>query len=48
MIDNARQIENLLYTYAERIDLGDLEGSPSCSRTDASSRDGARAAVRRA
>jgi 3-phenylpropionate/cinnamic acid dioxygenase small subunit len=26
MIDSARQIENLLYTYAERIDAGDLEG----------------------
>lgn len=26
MIDSARQIENLLYTYAERIDLGDLDG----------------------
>ena len=26
MLDSARQIENLLYTYAERIDAGDLEG----------------------
>lgn len=26
MIDHARQIENLLYTYAERIDAGDLAG----------------------
>ena len=26
MVDSARQIENLLYTYAERIDLGDLDG----------------------
>lgn len=26
MIDSARQIENLLYTYAERIDAGDLHG----------------------
>jgi len=26
VIDDARQIENLLYTYAERIDLGDYEG----------------------
>jgi 3-phenylpropionate/cinnamic acid dioxygenase small subunit len=26
MIDSARQIENLLYTYAERIDAGDLDG----------------------
>ncbi len=26
MIDSAREIENLLYTYAERIDAGDLEG----------------------
>lgn len=26
MIDPAREIENLLHTYAERIDLGDLEG----------------------
>ncbi len=26
MIDSARQIENLMYTYAERIDAGDLEG----------------------
>jgi len=26
MADSAREIENLLYTYAERIDLGDLEG----------------------
>ena len=25
-MDDARQIENLLYTYAEKIDLGDLEG----------------------
>ena len=25
-MDDARQIENLLYTYAERIDLGDFEG----------------------
>jgi len=25
-MDSARQIENLLYTYAERIDLGDLDG----------------------
>ncbi len=29
MTDNARQIENLLYTYAERIDAGDLEGVAS-------------------
>jgi hypothetical protein len=26
MSDSARDIENLLYTYAERIDAGDLEG----------------------
>lgn len=26
MVDSAREIENLLYTYAERIDAGDLEG----------------------
>lgn len=26
MIDSARQIENLMYTYAERIDSGNLEG----------------------
>jgi 3-phenylpropionate/cinnamic acid dioxygenase small subunit len=26
MADDAREIENLLYTYAERIDLGDLDG----------------------
>ena len=26
MPDSARQIENLLYTYAERIDAGDFEG----------------------
>jgi hypothetical protein len=26
MADDARAIENLLYTYAERIDAGDLEG----------------------
>jgi 3-phenylpropionate/cinnamic acid dioxygenase small subunit len=26
MIDSARRIENLLYTYAERIDAGDLDG----------------------
>lgn len=26
MSDSARQIENLLYTYAERIDAGDLDG----------------------
>jgi 3-phenylpropionate/cinnamic acid dioxygenase small subunit len=26
MIDSARQIENLLYTYAERMDAGDLDG----------------------
>lgn len=26
MVDSAREIENLLYTYAERIDLGDLDG----------------------
>lgn len=26
MTDSAREIENLLYTYAERIDAGDLEG----------------------
>ncbi|HVH04956.1 MAG TPA: nuclear transport factor 2 family protein [Myxococcota bacterium] len=26
MADAAREIENLLYTYAERIDAGDLEG----------------------
>ncbi len=26
MADSARAIENLLHTYAERIDLGDLEG----------------------
>jgi hypothetical protein len=25
-VDSAREIENLLYTYAERIDLGDLDG----------------------
>jgi len=25
-MDSARKIENLLYTYAERIDLGDLDG----------------------
>jgi len=25
-VDSAREIENLLYTYAERIDAGDLEG----------------------
>lgn len=25
-MDSAREIENLLYTYAERIDLGDLDG----------------------
>lgn len=26
MVDSARRIENLLYTYAERIDAGDLDG----------------------
>ena len=26
MTDSAREIENLLYTYAERIDAGDLDG----------------------
>jgi len=26
MMDSARQIEDLLYTYAERIDAGDLDG----------------------
>ncbi len=26
MVDSAREIENLLYTYAERIDAGDLDG----------------------
>jgi 3-phenylpropionate/cinnamic acid dioxygenase small subunit len=26
MVDHAREIENLLHTYAERIDAGDLEG----------------------
>ncbi len=26
MADNDREIENLIYAYAERIDLGDLEG----------------------
>jgi len=26
MVDSARQIENLLYTYAQRIDAGDLGG----------------------
>lgn len=26
MMDDSRQIENLIYTYAERIDNGDLEG----------------------
>ena len=26
MSDSARQIENLMYTYAERIDAGSLEG----------------------
>ena len=26
MSDHAREIENLLYVYAERIDAGDLEG----------------------
>ena len=26
MTDNAREIENLVYTYAERIDAGDLDG----------------------
>jgi 3-phenylpropionate/cinnamic acid dioxygenase small subunit len=26
VMDSARQIENLLYTYAERIDAGDLDG----------------------
>ena len=26
MVDSARQIENLLYAYAERIDAGDLDG----------------------
>ena len=26
MADSARDIENLLYTYAERIDAGDLDG----------------------
>ena len=48
MADSAREIENLLHTYAERIDGGDLEGladlfahgcilpSPSGSRTTAS------------
>jgi 3-phenylpropionate/cinnamic acid dioxygenase small subunit len=47
MADGAREIENLLYTYAERIDAGDLEGlaelfahgrilpSPGGSRTTA-------------
>jgi 3-phenylpropionate/cinnamic acid dioxygenase small subunit len=47
MADSAREIENLLYSYAERIDGGDLEGladlfahgrilpSPSGSRTTA-------------
>ncbi len=48
MADSAREIENLLYTYAERIDAGDLEGladlfahgrilpSPQSTRTAAS------------
>ena len=27
-MDSAREIENLLYTYAERIDAGDLAGFP--------------------
>jgi 3-phenylpropionate/cinnamic acid dioxygenase small subunit len=47
MADAAREIENLLYTYAERIDAGDLEGvaelfthgcilpSPDAARTTA-------------
>ena len=26
MIDSAREIENLIYLYAERLDLGDLDG----------------------
>lgn len=26
MLDSARRIENLLYTYAERLDAGDLDG----------------------
>ncbi|WP_421843049.1 nuclear transport factor 2 family protein [Mycobacterium sp.] len=26
MSDNAREIENLIYTYAERLDAGDLDG----------------------
>ena len=26
MVDSAREIENLIYTYAERIDAGDLDG----------------------
>jgi 3-phenylpropionate/cinnamic acid dioxygenase small subunit len=26
VVDSAREIENLLYTYAERIDAGDLDG----------------------
>jgi 3-phenylpropionate/cinnamic acid dioxygenase small subunit len=29
MAESAREIENLLYTYAERIDAGDLEGVAS-------------------
>ncbi|MEO8605054.1 MAG: nuclear transport factor 2 family protein [bacterium] len=48
MADSAREIENLLYTYAERIDRGDLDGladlfahgrilpSPGAARTTAS------------
>ncbi|HYJ54992.1 MAG TPA: nuclear transport factor 2 family protein, partial [Mycobacterium sp.] len=26
MSDSAREIENLVYTYAERLDAGDLDG----------------------
>jgi 3-phenylpropionate/cinnamic acid dioxygenase small subunit len=26
MVDSAREVENLIYTYAERIDAGDLDG----------------------
>ena len=26
MIDSAREIENLIYLYAERLDAGDLDG----------------------
>ena len=36
MTDSARQIENLIYTYADRLDSGDLDGvaAPVRARSD--------------